>query len=139
MRNKKRFMIGLVVGAAVFAAAFGMAATLGGLNGDSLGADDATVGSCDSTGVTTSYTTNYSAAAPAGFKVVQVTVGDISDACDGKAIEVALSGTGGSAIEEQTATVPTGVGTSVTLTFSDTDSLAEAVTGVHVMISGTNA
>jgi hypothetical protein len=138
MRNRKRFVIGLIVGVAVFAAAFGMAATLGGLTSDSLGADDQTVGTCDSNGVSTSYTTDYIAVAPAGFKVVAVTVSGIANTCDGKTIEVALTGSGGALIEEQTATVPTdAVATSVTLTFSDVDSLAEAVTGVHVMISGT--
>lgn len=137
MRNRKRLIIGLIVGVVVFATAFGMAASLGGLTSDSLGADDQTVGTCDSNGVSTSYTTDYSSAAPAGFKVVAVTVAGIADTCDGKTIEVALTGSGGTLIEEQTATVPTGAGTSVTLTFSDADSLAEAVTGVHVMISGT--
>lgn len=137
MRNRKRLIIGLIVGVVVFATAFGMAASLGGLTSDSLGADDQTVGTCDSNGVSTSYTTDYSSAAPAGFKVVAVTVAGIADTCDGKTIEVALTGSGGALIEEQTATVPIAAGTSVTLTFSDADSLAEAVTGVHVMISGT--
>lgn len=137
MRNRKRLIIGLIVGVVVFATAFGMAASLGGLTSDSLGADDQTVGTCDSNGVSTSYTTDYSSAAPAGFKVVAVTVSGIANTCDGKTIEVALTGSGGTLIEEQTATVPTAAGTSVTLTFSDADSLAEAVTGVHVMISGT--
>jgi hypothetical protein len=137
MRNRKRLIIGLIVGVVVFATAFGMAASLGGLTSDSLGADDQTVGTCDSNGVSTSYTTDYRSAAPAGFKVVAVTVAGIADTCDGKTIEVALTGSGGTLIEEQTATVPTAAGTSVTLTFSDADSLAEAVTGVHVMISGT--
>ena len=137
MRNRKRLIIGLIVGVVVFATAFGMAASLGGLTSDSLGADDQTVGTCDSNGVSTSYTTDYSSAAPAGFKVVAVTVAGIADTCDGKTIEVALTGSGGTLIEEQTATVPIAAGTSVTLTFSDADSLAEAVTGVHVMISGT--
>jgi len=138
MRNRKRLIIGLIVGVAVFATAFGMAASLGGLTSDSLGADDQTVGTCDSNGVSTSYTTDYSSAAPAGFKVVAVTVAGIANTCDGKTIEVALTGSGGTLIEEQSATVPSDAGaTSVTLTFSDADSLAEAVTGVHVMISGT--
>lgn len=138
MRSKKRFIIGLVVGVAVFAAAFGMANTLGGLTTNTLGADDQVVGACDANGVTTSYDTNYFAAAPAGFKVIEVTVAGIANACDGKTIEVALTGSGGTAIEEQTSTVPSDVDEfTVDLAFSDVDSLAEAVTGVHVMITGT--
>ncbi len=133
--KKKRLIIGLIVGVAVFSAAFGMANTLGGLTSDTLGADDQSVGACDDTGVTTSYDTNYLAAAPAGFKVVSVTVDGIAAGCDGKTIEVALTGAAGALLEEQTDTVPTDVGTSVTLTFSDVDSLAEMVTGVHVMIT----
>ena len=135
MRSKKRLIIGIFVGVAVFAAAFGMANTLGGLTSNTLGADDQTVGACDSTGVTTSYDTNYLAAAPAGFKVVEVTVDGIAHTCDGKIIEVALTGAAG-LLEEQTSTVPVdGAATSVDLTFSDVDSLAEMVTGVHVMIT----
>lgn len=137
MRNKKRLATGIVVGVAVFAAAFGMAASLGGLTSDSLGADDQSVGTCDSDGVGTSYTTDYDAAAPAGFKVIEVTVTGIADTCDGKTIEVALTGSGGTLIEEQASTVPSDAGTSASLAFSDPGSLAEAVTGVHVMISGT--
>lgn len=136
MRSKKRLIIGIFVGLAVFAAAFGMANTLGGLTADTLGADDQIVGACDSNGVTTSYDTNYLAAAPAGFKVVEVTVEGIANTCDGKVIEVALTGAAGALLEEQTSAVPVdGAATSVDLTFSDVDSLAEMVTGVHVMIT----
>ena len=139
MRSKKRFIIGLVVGVAVFAAAFGMANTLGGLTTDTLGADDQSVGACDTDGVTTSYDTDYSAATPAGFKITEVTVSDIGvndpadvGDCAGMTIEVALTGAAGVLLEEKSGVV---TATSESITFSAAASLAEAVTGVHVMIT----
>ena len=141
MRSKKRLTIGLIVGVAVFAAAFGMATTLGGLNSDTLGANTDGVAACDSDGVTTSYEADYSAAATAGFKVTEVTVSDIGvndpaavGDCDGMTIEVALTGAAGALLEEQDAVIDA---TSESITFSNTASLAESVTGVHVVIYDT--
>lgn len=141
MRSKKRFIIGLVVGVAVFAAAFGMAATLGGLNSDSLGADNQSVAACDTDGVTTSYDTDYSAVATAGFKVTEVTVGNIGvnspaavGDCAGMTVEVALTGAADVLLESKTAVIDA---TSESITFNAAESLAESVTGVHVVIYDT--
>jgi hypothetical protein len=136
--KKNRMIAGLIVGVAVFAAAFGMANTLGGITANTLGADDQSVGTCDSNGVTTSYTTAYSATAPAGYKVTQVLVDGIADACDNKSIKVTLTGTAGAVLEEATTTVPTAAGVfSAPVTFSNVNTLAESVLNVHVVISGT--
>jgi hypothetical protein len=133
--SKKRVLLGLLAGAMVFSTVIGMAASLGGLTSNKLGADDAVVAACDTDGVTTSYTNAYSASGTAGYKVGNVVVGGIADTCDGDALSVSLTGSGGTSLGEQSMTVPTGVGTSATVSFSGANVLAESVTGVHVVIS----
>jgi hypothetical protein len=133
--SKKRVVTGLLAGAMVFSVVVGMAASLGGITSGSLGADDAVVAACDTNGVTTSYTTSYSTSGTAGFHVGNVAVGGIADTCDGDTMSVTLTGAGGSSLGEQTATVPTGAGTSASVSFAAANVLAESVTGVHVVIA----
>ena len=133
--STKRILLGLLAGAMAFSMVIGMAASLGGLTSSNLGADDAAVASCDTNGVTSSYTTAYSGTGTAGYKVNNVVVGGIADACDGDSISVSLTGSGGASLGEQTATVPTGAGTSSTVSFAASNVLAESVTGVHVVIA----
>ena len=133
--SKKRVLLGLLAGAMTFSMVIGMAASLGGLTSNNLGADDSVVASCDTNGVTSTYTTAYSSTATAGYKVNNVVIGGIADTCDGDNISVSLTGSGGTSLGEQTATVPTGVGTSSTVSFSGSNVLAESVTGVHVVIA----
>lgn len=133
--SKKRVLLGLLAGAMVFSMVVGMAASLGGLTSDRLGADDAVVAACDTDGVTTSYTNGYTAAGTAGYKVNSVVVGGIADTCDGDTLSVSLTGSGGTSLGEQSMTVPTGAGTSATVSFSGSNVLAESVTGVHVVIA----
>ena len=135
---KKRILIAAAAALVVFGVVFAMAASLGGITSGDVGADDAVVASCDSNGVTTSYTTAYSSSGTAGYKVGNVTVGSIADACDGATMRVTLTGSGGTSLGEQTATVDVNSGggdTSDTLNFSGADALAEAVTGVHIVIA----
>jgi hypothetical protein len=133
--SKKRVLLGLLAGAMAFSMVVGMAAGLGGLSSDSLGADDAVVAACDTNGVTSSYTTAYSASGTAGYKVGDVVVGGIADTCDGDDITVTLTGAGGASLGSQTGVVPTGAGTSATLSLAGSGVLAESVTGVHVVIA----
>lgn len=135
MHTKKRIVFGLLLGMTVFGAVMGSAASLGGITPEGLGADDAIIASCDTDGVTTSQATAYGATGTAGYKVSSVTVGNLNDACDGKTIEVRLTGAGNASLETQSKTVETGAGTSTTLTFGNS-TLAESVTGVHVVVSG---
>jgi hypothetical protein len=136
--SKKRVVVGLLAGSMVFSMVIGMAASLGGLSSDGLGAEDAVVAACDSNGVTTEFTTSYSASGTAGYKVGDVTVGGIADACDGASMSVTLTGSGGNSLGEQTATVDvdsTGGDTSDVVSFSGSSVLAESVTGVHVVVA----
>jgi hypothetical protein len=133
--KSKRLILAAMVGAAVFTVAFGTAASLGGITGGDLGADAAVIASCDSDGVAVSYSTSYSAAGTAGYKVGSVTVSGINNACDGQDISVNLTGAGDASLQEVSSSVPTDAGsTSHTLNFGSS-TLAESVTGVHVIIA----
>ena len=132
----KKIVFGLLFGVTLFGAVMGSAASLGGITADGLGPDDTIVASCDTDGVTTSYTTDYNTAGTAGYKVDTVTVGGLNNACDGDSIEVRLTGAGDTSLETVSKTVEAdALSTSTTLTFGAT-TLAESVTGVHVVVSG---
>lgn len=136
MGSKKRLVFGLLFGVTMFGAVMGSAASLGGITAEGLGADDTLVASCDTDGVTTSYTTAYNTTGSAGYKVATVSVGGLDNACDGKAIEVRLTGAAGASLEAVSKTVETDAGsTSTSLTFGSS-TLAESVTGVHIVVSG---
>lgn len=133
MRNRNRLVLGLVIGVAVFAAAFGMAASLGGIDSDTLGADDQVVAACHTSAadITTRYATVYNATGTAGYKVDSVTLDGVDAACEGLDFKITLSG--GTA-QEVTGSLTLTSG-SATIEFDNTK-LAEEVTGVHVVISG---
>lgn len=135
MRARK-IVFGVLFGATLFGTAMGSAASLGGVSAQGLGADDAIVGSCDTDGVATGYTTAYNTTGSAGYKVATVTVSALNNACDGKTIEVRLTDAGNASLETVSKTVETdATATSTTLTFGGS-TLVEAVTGVHVVVSG---
>jgi len=136
MRGNKRLIIGLAVGVAVFAAVFGMAATLGGITTDTLGAEDQVVAACDTDGVTTSYDTAYSGTGTAGYKVDSVTLGSLAQACQGLDFEVTLSGGTAQSVSGTLPSTLSVEGTDSYVVEFDETKLAEEVTGVHVVISG---
>jgi hypothetical protein len=136
---KKRIIFAISASLIVFGVALAMAASLGGLMSDDLGAEDSVVASCDTNGVTTSYSVAYSTTGSAGYKVGNVVVGSIADACNGATLSVTLTGAGGSSLGEQSTTVNVDSATSDTsdtVSFAATNTLAESVTGVHVVIDG---
>ena len=92
----RRIITALAVGGVLAGGVFGAAATLGGLNSPSLGADDAVVLSCDSNGVNVSYSTTYSSLAPAGYKVNSLNVTGIDDDCMGLSVSATLTQGGNS-------------------------------------------
>jgi hypothetical protein len=136
---KKRILIAAAAALVISAVVLAMAASLGGITSDDLGADDAVVASCDTNGVTTSYSVSYSTAGGAGYKVGDVTVAGIADPCDGATMSVTLTGSGGTSLGEQSMTVDVDSAssdTSDTVNFAASNLLAESVTGVHVVIDG---
>lgn len=127
-------MLAVFLGVVVSATAFGMAASLGGVTARNLGADDSVVASCDTDGVVVSWTTAYNTTGTAGYKVATVTVAGINNACDGQNISVTLTGAASASLQEVTSVVPVDVATSHTLAFGSS-TLAESVTGVHIVIA----
>lgn len=132
---KRRTLLAVLGGIIACSLVVAAAASLGGITSSSLGADDAVVASCDSNGVTTSYTSTYNTTSTAGFKVNDVTVGGISDTCDGLTMTVTLTGAANASLGSVSQAVPTGVGTTNVLSFISQSILANSVTGVHIVIS----
>ncbi len=129
---KRRNLLALLAGVLAFALVVGAAASLGGITSSNLGADDSVVASCDTDGVTTAYTTVYNTTGSAGFKVDDVTVGAIAAPCVGDSMTITLTGAANASLASATSTVAAGTTTTVDL---GSTALAEAVTGVHVVIT----
>jgi hypothetical protein len=127
----KRFLIALGLGAVVFGGIFGLAAGLN-VSSTTLGAGNATVASCQTSGtIGTTYAPAYSSTIP-GYDAVSVTLSGIHANCNGKSYKVTLTGAADAALgTEATGTVS---GTSANLTFTGVE--AAEVTGVHVTIYG---
>ena len=129
--NKKKF---LAVGAAVvaFGAMAASAATLGGLNSASLGADATVVASCDTDGVSLAYTNAFDPASST-YKTTAVELADVAAACEGKQFQLTLSGAAGSLVEKAGTVTLTSGKQSVPLA-PGVD--AKSVTGASLVISG---
>ncbi len=133
MTAMKRTLIAVTAGLAVFASVFAMAASLGGITGSTVGADNTTVASCDTDGVTTSYATSWDAT-DKRYEVTTVTVAAVNDACDGKSLSVSLTDTTGAQIGTGTLAIPSSVATSHAVTMTTAPSAALTL-GVHVVIA----
>jgi hypothetical protein len=130
----RRTIYALSAAVVVSGAVFAMAASLGGITSNSLGADSAAVATCDSDGVSTSYTTAYDAT-DGRYEVTAVTVSGIDNVCDGKPIAVTLTNGAGASVGSGSTTVPVDVGaTAVTVTLSAA-AAASGSANVHVLIS----
>lgn len=129
----RRIIIGLIAAAAVFSVTFGFAATLGGLSTSSLGAADSAVSSCDSDGVSASYSLAYDDVDKT-FEVGTVSVSGIHDDCDGMTLYVTVSDADGTALVSTSAAIPTSTDTSLSLSLA-TAVAAASVANVHVAIS----
>lgn len=129
---KKRLLIGALVLGTVFTTVFGFAATLG-VTGTDLGAGNAAVASCDTDGVSTNYDNAWDAT-DKRYEVTTVTVTGIADTCDGKLLKVALTDSANAMLGDGSVTVPTGAGTSATVSTLSANPAASAVLNVHVVI-----
>ena len=132
----RRTIAGVVAGFTVFGAVFASAASLGGITSGNVGADDASVVSCDTDGVTTSYATSWDATDDR-YEVTSVTVTNINNACDGKTLSVSLLDSAGNPnqIGSGSVTVPTDpLATQATVTLS-TAASAELTAAVHASIA----
>ncbi len=127
--------IAAVLGAlTVFGAVFAMAASLGTITSGAVGANNATVTSCDIDGVTTNYTTTWDAT-DKQYEITSVAVTNIHNNCDGKTLSVSLTDTSGAQIGSGSVTVPTDVlNTNATVSLS-TQPSAKLTEGIHVAIA----
>jgi hypothetical protein len=130
---RKRTMIAILAGLLVFASVFAMAASLGGITSTEVGADNTVVAACDTDGVTTSYATGWDAV-DKRYEITSVTVGSVSDTCDGDTLSVTLTNAAGDQIGTGSLAIPTSAATSHVVALS-TASSAKLTEGVHVLIS----
>lgn len=130
---RKRLLVAVAVGTAVFAGAYAMAASLP-VSSTRLGSGTAVVPSCDTDGVTTTYTVQYSSSAPAGYKVDTAEISGVAPACDGGMMKITLTGASDAALAERTQAVSSS--STYSIGFSSANVSAAAVTGVHVTIVG---
>jgi hypothetical protein len=137
-RRMKRLLVALLVGAVVFSAVYGFAASLS-VGSSSLGAGTSAVAACQSGTLTASYAVTYDSSIPA-YKVGVVTVSGLdtsSGHCATKSYKVTLTGPGASnaSLAEVTGTTPSS-GTTFSPDFTTSNVNAASVTGIHVVISG---
>jgi hypothetical protein len=131
MRHARILIIKVLASVTVFGGVYAMAATLGGVTPGALGADDAAVASCDSDGVTTAFTSGWSASAKA-YAVSAVGVSGIASACNGQTVKVTLVDSGGASLAEGTATADASGSKSVSISGAP---LTTTIARVHVTIA----
>lgn len=129
----KRTLIALAAGLTVFAGVFAMAASLGGITSNKVGADNIAVASCDTDGVTTAYATSWDTT-DKRYEVTSVTVAGVNDACDGLTLSVSLTDSTGAQIGSGSLAIPTSAAVSHSVSLSAAAS-AKLTEGVHVLIS----
>jgi len=126
-----RYLLAGLVAAVAFGSFVAMAASLGGITAEDLGADDSAVASCDTDGVTTSYTIVYDAV-DARDEITETIVGGVAAGCAGQTITVTLTNSADAVLDTASAVAAAG---SNTIT-SATPPSAELVANVHVVITG---
>ena len=129
--NRKRYVAAaLLAGVAMFGA-IAMAANLGGITSENLGADSSVVASCDTDGVTTAFTVAYDSV-DARNEVTAVSVGGVDAACAGQALTVTLTDVADVSLDATTVVAATGTNVVAATTPPD----AELVFNVHIVITG---
>ena len=128
---KNKYVIASIAAIIAFGGFLAMAATLGGITADNLGADSSVIASCDTDGVTTSFTVAYDAT-DARDEITAVTVAGVDAACAGQSLTVTL--TDGSDVQlDQTSVTAVSGANVVTAT---TPASAEAVENILIVITG---
>ena len=137
--NKRKMAVAVLAGLALTGIIGASAASLGGIDGQSLGADAADVVSCDTNGVNVSYDTNFVPGSPNGlFDVDSVTVYDVAFDCDGLDFELVLLNDMNTPIGQADGQVALDDATDDDFDVALTGTIdAELVTGIALTISGT--
>jgi hypothetical protein len=134
--TRARTTLGLVLALTLFGATYGFAATLGTAS-QALGAGNAVVVSCQTSGTPTgAYATTYDPAL-GGYRVTGVTVTNIDPACNGKTVSVTLTNAASLALASGVGTYSS-AGSNTTLAISGLSATpaASAVSGLSVAVNG---
>lgn len=133
MHIPRKIAVAVLAGVSVAGLAGASAASLGGLTASQVGSENAAVGACDSTGIASSYTTAYSAAAQR-YQVTAVNFTNVDPACNAKAAAVTLR-QGATALTSQSVPSITVTSNSFSVTLT-TPVDAALVDGISIVISG---
>jgi hypothetical protein len=131
--NKKRTGLAVLAALLVFGGVLAMAASLGGITSTKVGADNTSLASCDTDGVSTSYTTGWDAT-DKRYEISSVTVAGVADACDGQTLNVSLTDSTGAQIGTGSFAIPTSAATSFGVSLTSAASAKDS-TGIHVLIA----
>lgn len=133
MHPALKLALTISAGMIVFSTVIGIAASMT-ISSSDVGAGAASVGSCDTDGVTTSYTVSYSAPT-GGYAIATVKVGGISTpGCDGRTMKVTLVGANDASLAEQTLTLATPAADPSQFDFTASSIAASAVLKVAVVV-----
>ena len=127
----QRTLIAVAVALAVVGATFAFAASLGGVTTGTVGDSATVVASCDTDGVTTSFSSPAWDSGLKHYGVSTLAVSSINAACNGDSIKVTLTDSGGASLGEATGTVASGA---ASLSFSPAVA-SSAVQGIEVVIA----
>lgn len=128
--RRKRIALAVALGFGSFGV-FASAASLGGLTSSRVGSENAVVASCDSDGVTITYTTAYDAA-DSRYEVTTATVAGVAAGCAGQTLSVTLKDGTGASIGAGTMTAVSGANAVAIAP----NSSAQALVGASVIIAG---
>ena len=131
MRIKGSRIAIAVGGLAAAGAIAASAASLGGLSSTGLGSNDTVVAACDTDGISSAYTSGYSATA-GKYQVTAVVLSGIAASCANQTAAVTLRDSGNVSLGSGSVTV---TGTSASITLS-APVAAESIVGASVIISG---
>jgi hypothetical protein len=129
----KKLIIKTLAALTAFGAVMAMAASLGGVSPDALGAEDATVAACDTNGIATSFSSAWDAT-DERYETSTVTIEGVSDSCDGQTIKVTVTDSTGQSLSEGTLAIPTNATVDHVVTLASGVATEDA-TSVHVNIS----
>jgi hypothetical protein len=130
---KKRTLIAVLAAMVVFGSVYAFAASLTSVTTAKVGAGNSAVASCDTDGVSTSYTSAWDAT-DKRYEISSVTVSGISDTCDGQTANVSVNDSSDDSLGTGNAAIPVGAGTSVSVSLGAAVS-AEAASNIHVLIA----
>ena len=130
---KKRTLIAVLAAMIVFGSVYAFAASLTSVATAKVGAGNSAVASCDTDGVSTSYTSSWDTT-DKRYEITSVTVSGISDTCDGQTANVSVNDTSDVSLGVGSTAIPTNAATSVSVSLGTAVS-AEAASNIHVLIA----